>query len=168
MQAYKMYQQYAGAGAAPAAGGPSAVVGQGGVTSTVGGINTTGWAAAEAGAAGSAGAGGGAGAAGSAAGGGAQAGGSALAAAGPWALLAAAIVGNEVWANKNGRRPDDFGDHIGEILSGKVKERDLDALGDNIGGPIGDHVQDLARVSHPKGVWDVGVDGLRAIQDVFD
>jgi hypothetical protein len=90
-----------------------------------------------------------------------------LAAAGPWAALALAIGANETWANKEGRRPDDFKEHVGDMLTGKVLERDADALGKKVGGKAGKAIDYAGRLAHPKGAWDAGVDGLRAIQGVF-
>lgn len=62
--------------------------------------------------------------AGTAAGGGAVGGGSALAAAGPWAALAAAIIGNEVYQKEHGNRSDGWGAYLGELASGEAIERD--------------------------------------------
>ena len=49
-----------------------------------------------------------------------------LAAAGPWAALAAVVVGNEYAQNKAGNRPEDFGQWMGDIATGKVLERDME------------------------------------------
>ena len=50
--------------------------------------------------------------------------------AGP-AALAAAIIANETYQNKSGNRPEDFEDHVGEMVTGEVLERDVERyLGD--------------------------------------
>lgn len=87
-------------------------------------------------------------------------GGSSLAALGPWAALAAVIAANETWANKEGRRPDDFKEHMGDLLTGKVLQRDMDALGDKIGGPGGDAVKYAGKLGNPSGLWDASKDGV--------
>ena len=78
-----------------------------------------------------------------------------MASAGPWVALAAAIAANETWANKSGRRPDDFSEHLVDMLSGKVLQRDADALGDKVGGPFGELIQYGGKMGNPSGVWDV-------------
>jgi len=130
MQGYNMYQQFAGGGA----GGSGAATG------------ATGSAAGST----SAATGAGSGAAGSGSG--------FMAAAGPWAALAAAIAANETWANSEGRRPDDFGEHMGDLFTGKVLERDAEALGDSVGGPMGEVIETAGQLAHPKGQYDVAVD----------
>jgi hypothetical protein len=78
------------------------------------------------------GGGGGAGAsAGASAGGGAGASagssiGSAAAAAGPWAALAAVIIGNELYARKRGYRAEDKGEHAKDFLRGEVLSQDIE------------------------------------------
>jgi hypothetical protein len=54
--------------------------------------------------------------------------GSAVAAAGPWAALAAVIIGNETWASKTGhRRGKTFGKkHIKDIMSTEVLNQDIE------------------------------------------
>lgn len=66
-------------------------------------------------------------AAGSAAGGAGTAGGGAgsmLASAGPWAALAAVIIGNETAAKKAGRRSEDDGQYAQDLITGKVLTQD--------------------------------------------
>jgi hypothetical protein len=91
-------------------------------------------------------------AAGAAGGTGAGSGGSAMMAAGPWAALAAGIVANEAWAKDSGRRPDDTGEHVKDMLSGKVLEYDLDALGDKMPGKTGELVEIAGEMGNPEGV----------------
>ena len=86
--------------------------------------------------------------------GGAGAGGgeSAMAGAAPWAALAAAIIANESWANSEGRRPDDFGDHMKDLASGKVLEYDAQALSDKMPGKSGELLEFGAEMGNPEGV----------------
>ncbi len=91
--------------------------------------------------------------------------GSLMAAAGPWVALAAAIAANETWANKEGRRPEKFSDHLMAMLSGKTLEWDAKALGDKIGGPGGDAVSYLGKLGNPSGLYEVTTDNLRKGQD---
>ena len=65
---------------------------------------------------------------GASAGGGGGSMGSAVAAAGPWAALAAVIIGNETWASKTGhRRGKTFGKkHIKDIMSTEVLNQDIE------------------------------------------
>ena len=79
-------------------------------------------------------------------GGGSGGGAQGLGAAGPWAALAAAVVANETYQNKQGNRPEDFGDHMKALASGEVLEMDAKKY---IGGPVGDFVGTL---SSPKGI----------------
>jgi hypothetical protein len=86
-------------------------------------------------------AGGGSAAGGGAAGGagsGAAGGGSAMAAAAPWAGLAAAIVGNELHGRKSGRRSKDKGEHLKEIGSGAVGLQDGEWLAGMLPGKLGE------------------------------
>jgi len=53
------------------------------------------------------------------------------------AALAAAIIANETYQNKQGNRPDEFKDHMKELATGEVLERDAKKY---IGGPVGDFV----------------------------
>lgn len=95
---------------------------------------------------------GGGGASGGAASGGAASGGggfgSAMASAGPWAALAAAIIGNESAAKDAGRRRSG-GDHAKDLFSGKVLSQDMDYYGDKIGGVGGDVVRGLGKLGSP-------------------
>lgn len=64
---------------------------------------------------------------GSGGGGGATGGfGSAMSAAGPWAALAAIIVGNELYAKKRGYRSEDSTDYIKDLFSGEVFHQDIE------------------------------------------
>ena len=66
--------------------------------------------------------------------------------AGP-AALAAAIIANETYQNKSGNRPEDFEDHVGEMVTGEVLERDVERyLGD---GKIAKH---LGQMGNPEGM----------------
>jgi len=82
---------------------------------------------------------------------GAASGGSAIASAGP-AALAALIIANETWANKEGRRPEDFGDHAKDMLSGKVLEYDAKALGKKMPKPLAKLTEFHAEMGNPKGI----------------
>jgi hypothetical protein len=83
---------------------------------------------------------------GAAAGGGGEAGGAMAGMAAP-AALAAAIVANETYQNKSGNRPEDFGDHMTELATGEVLERDIERyLGDS---KVAKH---LGRMGNPKGL----------------
>ena len=95
----------------------------------------------------------GGGAAGGGAAGGGAGGGSALAAAGPWAALAAAIIGNESMAKKNDKRGRaSGGEYVGDLLTGKVLEQDASYAGDKIGGPIGKMVEIGGEMGNPEGM----------------
>ena len=73
------------------------------------------------------------------------------AAAGAWpAALAAAIIGNEMWATKEGRRPDDKGDHLKAALTGEVLEMDSENIEKMIGG--GRATRKLGELGNPEGV----------------
>jgi hypothetical protein len=85
-------------------------------------------------------------------GGGAAAGGGGMAAAAPFGV-AAAIIGNEMWAKKSGRRPNDNGEYAKQLLTGKVLENDANALGDKIGGPIGDFTKNMGEMGNPEGIY---------------
>jgi hypothetical protein len=70
-----------------------------------------------------------------------------MAAAGPWAALAAAIAANETYQNKEGNRPEDFGDHAKAMLSGEVLEMDAgEYLGDVPGAEF------MASMGNPEGI----------------
>ena len=45
------------------------------------------------------------------------------------------------------------------MFTGKVAERDIDALGDSIGGPIGDVISWAGQGGNPKGA----IDGARQV-----
>lgn len=84
-----------------------------------------------------------AGAGGSSAGGAAAGGESALASAGPWAALAALILGNESEAKQGGYRDENDWDYAKDVLFGKVSEQDaynrwIPKLGDDLFGDEGD------------------------------
>lgn len=95
-----------------------------------------------------------------------------LSTAGPWAALAAVIGANETWANKEGRRPEDFGDHMTDLVSGKVLEYDADALADNqwIDGIPG--LSGLlkwgGKLGNPEGLWEVGEVPIQWLGGLFD
>lgn len=125
MEAQQMRQQQANQGPAGMNGGVSPMM-----ASQISGMGG-----------GSAAAGGGSAAGGSAAGGSAAGGGSALAAAGPWAALAAAVLVNENYHNKDGRRPDSKAAWLRESLTGESAAKDTQYWGDKIGGPVGDNIK---------------------------
>lgn len=106
-----------------------------------------------AGVAGSSAASGGAAGGSAGAGAGASGGGGMLAAAGPWAALAAAVIGNEMAAKDAGRRSDDDGEYAKDLLTGKVLEQDLEYYGDKIGGPVGKSVEVIGEMGNPSGAW---------------
>lgn len=74
----------------------------------------------------------------SAAAGGGSSWGSMASSAGPWAALAAVIIGNEHEARNGGFRSEDDGDYAQDVLGGKVLEQDLNqrwlpkAFGENM------------------------------------
>lgn len=90
--------------------------------------------------------------AGSAAGG---SGASALGSAGPWGLLAAAIIGNESEARKAGRRDDRKATRAMDMVSGKVLEQDMDYYGKKVGGVGGEIVKGIGRLGNPEGLFNV-------------
>jgi hypothetical protein len=144
MQAYDIYTKFAGGAA------PIAQTGSGTISAGAGQASATGlYGAQSAGVVGSAAGGGaaGGGAAGGAAGGGGM--GSALAGAGPWALLAAAIIANESKQSGDGNRGNSGWEHAGDLLTGKVLERDADRyLANNAAGDAGKR---LLMMSTPSG-----------------
>jgi hypothetical protein len=77
-----------------------------------------------------------------------------LAAAGPWAALAAAIIANEANAKHEGNRgrAEGTGEHIQDMFTGKVLEQDATALGDKIGGPLGEATQFMGEMGNPEGI----------------
>ncbi len=99
--------------------------------------------------AGGAGAGGGGGAGAGAGAGGGGGGGGAMAAAGPWAALAAAVIANEYSAEKAGRRDSDS--HLQDAFTGKVLEQDLSYYGDKVGGIGGKAIDIVGQAGHPEG-----------------
>lgn len=70
--------------------------------------------------------GGGGGAAGGAGGGAGSGAGGMIASAGPWAALAAVIIGNEMYAEKHGYRSEDPKEHLKDLLTGEVQHQDLE------------------------------------------
>lgn len=135
MEAQQMRQQQANQGPAGMNGGVSPMMasqisGMGGGSAAAGGGSAAGGSAAGSGAAG-----------GSAAGGG-----SALAAAGPWAALAAAVLVNENYHNKDGRRPDSKAAWLRESLTGESSAKDTQYWGDKIGGPVGDNIKSGGKI----------------------
>lgn len=60
-------------------------------------------------------------------------GGGMMAAAGPWAALAAVIIGNEVVASNTGRRNTGW-DYAGDLAGGYVLEQDTQAFSDKVFG----------------------------------
>jgi hypothetical protein len=84
--------------------------------------------------------------------GGGSGGGAGMGAAAWPAALAAVVVGNETWANKEGRRPDDFGDHAQDMFTGKVLEYDTQALSDKMPGKSGELVEIAGEMGNPEGL----------------
>ena len=87
--------------------------------------------------------------------------GSLMASVGPWAALVAAIIANESWAKKEGRRPDDIDKHLLEMVTGKGLETDLNALGDNIGGPFGKGVSFMGKLGSPHGMYNLAEESVK-------
>lgn len=96
-----------------------------------------------------------AGSAAAAGGGGGTAGGGgmggAMSAAGPWAALAAVIIGNETAGRDAGRRDEDDSSYAVDLLSGAVLEQDMDYYGDKVGGVGGEILQGLGQLGNPEG-----------------
>lgn len=90
---------------------------------------------------------------GAAAGGGGSAAGG-IGAGGWWALLAAAIIGNETNAKKKGRRSDNDGQYGLDLLTGKVLEQDAEYYGDKVGGPLGKSMKFGGQMGNPEGVFN--------------
>lgn len=89
-------------------------------------------------------------------GGGSGGGGSSMmASAGPWAALAAAIIGNESEAKKAGRRDDRPATHAMDAFSGKVLEQDMDYYGDKVGGFGGEILKGVGKLGNPEGTWNL-------------
>lgn len=85
---------------------------------------------------------------------------SALAAAGPWAALAALIIGNETYQKEHGNRPDDTKDYIGELANGRVLERDAKKY-------LGSTGRNAAQFITPHGQWDMTKTALKKFGDLF-
>ena len=83
---------------------------------------------------------------------------SAMAAAGPWAALAAAIVANETYQNKSGNRPNNNKDYAGELATGKVLERDAERYLGKWGGKA-------AGAMTPHGQYNMTEDAVKKIGD---
>lgn len=81
--------------------------------------------------------------------GGAAGGGEGMAAAGPWALLAAAILANESEAKKGGRRSEDESTHYKDMLTGEVLNQDAEYYGDKVGGIGGKMIKWGAKLGSP-------------------
>lgn len=79
-------------------------------------------------------------------------GGGGIGAAGPYAALAAAIIGNEAAAKDAGRRPEDNGEWGKDLLSGKVLETDMDYYGDKVGGVGGKMLEIGGEMGNPEGM----------------
>ena len=83
-------------------------------------------------------------------------GGEFLGAAGPWVALAAAVVANETYQNKEGNRPDDFSEQVMDGLTGKSLQRDMEKyLGD------GKLAKTLGRMGNPSGMYKNIKDSLK-------
>lgn len=91
--------------------------------------------------------------------------GSTMAAAGPWAALAAAIVANESKQRGDGNRPEDKTKWGEELISGQVLERDADRyLPNNEAGDIG---RKLSKLGNPKGTYETLQDGFDKLKGMF-
>lgn len=106
------------------------------------------------GTAGGAGTGAATGAAGGGGSGAASSGGSMLGSAGPWAALAAVIVGNELYARNQGRRDENPWTQVQDGLTGKVLEQDMDYYGGKVGGLGGEVLKTAGRLGNPEGTWE--------------
>lgn len=60
--------------------------------------------------------------------------GSALSTAGPWAALAAVIIGNEYNAQGQGRRSEDSSEYAKDLVTGKVISQDMPYFSDKVFG----------------------------------
>jgi hypothetical protein len=76
--------------------------------------------------------------------------GSMMASAGPWAALAAAIIANESKQRGDGNRGNSTGEHIGDLASGKVLERDMERYLPH--NPAGGALKRVGMMSTPSGV----------------
>jgi hypothetical protein len=106
-------------------------------------------------------AGGASGSASGGSGGGASGASGGMGAAAPWVGLAAVIAANETWANKEGRRPGDFGNHMEDLASGKVLEYDAEALSKKMPGKSGEFLEFGAEMGNPKGAYKNVVKSLK-------
>jgi hypothetical protein len=88
--------------------------------------------------------------------------GSSLAAAGPWAALAAAIIGNETYQTKHGNRASSQGGRTMDLLSGKDLERDADKYLGHVPG-----AQWSARWGNPEGAVHNLKDMGRKLRGLF-
>lgn len=141
-------------GAMPAAANGGASFGLGG--SLVGGTGTVGGSTFAAGTGASA-----AGAGGGAAAGAGGAGGMSAMFSNPWTALAAAILLNETSARKAGRRDENKGKHLQDLITGKVLEQDAEYYGDKVGGPLGKTMKFGGMMGNPEG-------SLKAVKKLFD
>jgi hypothetical protein len=82
-----------------------------------------------------------------------------MASAGPWALLAAAVIANESQAKKAGRRKSGWGG-VRQALTGEGMKEDARYYGDKIGGVGGKLINAAATLGSP-------VDSAKKIFKVF-
>ncbi len=73
-----------------------------------------------------------------------------MASAGPWAALAAAIIANESKQRGDGNRGNSGWEHAGDLVTGKVLERDIDRYMAH--NPAGDVVRRVGMMGTPSGV----------------
>lgn len=72
-----------------------------------------------------------------------------LMSAGPWGMLAAAIIGNETYQANSGNRPTDPKKHLGELITGKVISRDAERyLGH------GKFAEQVGNMGSPQGMFE--------------
>ena len=70
------------------------------------------------------------------------------------AAIAAAVVANEYFATKDGRRSSNIGQSMWDGLTGKNMSKDLDYYGDKVGGPGGkllNAASNVSRLDKPLG-----------------
>jgi len=149
LQAAQTYNQIAPMfGGEPLWGGASTVGGSSApVSGSMSGVGTAANSSSVAGSSMFSGGGSAGGSAGGAAGG---SWGSAAASAAPWAALAAIIIANESKQRGDGNRGNSGWEHAGDLLTGKVLERDLDRyLAHNKAGGT---VKRAAMMSTPSGI----------------
>ena len=72
-----------------------------------------------------------------------------MAAAGPWAALAAVIAVNEKQGRDKGRRSKKPARHLQQALTGEGMKNDMDALGDKVGGPGGKSIKAMGTLGSP-------------------